>query len=374
MTREWLVSEPWREKWRQWTGRGGRQAASPADTPPHLPDPPVAATGGEKSVDSKVIAGFPDLNLIRSSNQRTARNTTQDWKKFRTAPAEQGGSGSMQVPLQPGQGDIACTHVYSHSQVLTHVYTLKGLRTIRGTALYSLQRAFSFIISLDTEGQRNGPWIGQGFIPELARHGHPQYPQESRAHPIGCAAQLSPGVASGELNGNINARKAYTQLPRMYAFALLRWPFANHTRTQGLDLLSGHLRSSWGDRAKSPPLASSVESLRPLFLVSPHHRLLGARPPPCPKGCSSAHHTYGAIVAAPIVSTEAQREKLTQTWASAAPCPARTLPRAHRGPARTPRLRLLCPPPPPRAAQAAAPGQGRAEDPPRPPHFLSSLR
>lgn len=45
MTREWLVSEPWREKWRQWTGRGGRQAASPADTPP---PPPRPASGSHR--------------------------------------------------------------------------------------------------------------------------------------------------------------------------------------------------------------------------------------------------------------------------------------------------------------------------------------
>ena len=92
--------------------------------------------------------------------------------------SQMGSLGQHGVTPQPGQGTMhrhTCAHTLmscTFSLMQTHpraCTTHTHRRTIRGPALQSLQAAFSFITSSDTDGWRDCPWIGFGTHSRAAK-------------------------------------------------------------------------------------------------------------------------------------------------------------------------------------------------------------
>ena len=133
------------------------------------PDEARAGWRGEEWAGSETIARFPDHRLLPSDKLRSSEETRKkDWKKFRgeeSQPNRELWTAWSYCPSQAREREHAY-HVHTRSQAahshscihtrgLVHTHTHRC--TIRSTALYSLQRAFSFIFSLDTEGWRDCP-------------------------------------------------------------------------------------------------------------------------------------------------------------------------------------------------------------------------
>ena len=125
----------------------------------------------------------------------------RDWKKFRGEKCQPNGKPWAARSYPPARsGDHAQTHMCTHTHelhILTHANTPKGLHNTHTDAPSEAQhfrvcRQPSHLSPhLIQTGGETVPGLASGPILELPRDVRPRYLPESRAHPMGGAAQRS---------------------------------------------------------------------------------------------------------------------------------------------------------------------------------------